>query len=153
MKTRSVQETLARFAEVAPRCACFNTRKTARALTQLYDEALKPSGLRATQFSLLAATFRTGKITVSQLAQRLVMDRTTLTRDLKPLERRGLIRIEAGEDRRERIVSLTGEGRELLAKTVPLWEKAQGRVLKGLGRSRWNTMLEDLSLTVALTER
>ena len=82
-------------------------RKAARAVTKLYEEVLRPIGLRATQFSLLMATRVMGPVTVVKLAQVTVMDRTTLTRNLQILEKRGLIAIKPGEDRREREINLT----------------------------------------------
>ena len=77
-------------------CACFNLRKAMRTVTHLYDEALKPAGLRATQFTVLASTRNLGPVSVNQLAEKMVMDRTTLTRNLKPLERDGLIAVRQG---------------------------------------------------------
>lgn len=134
-------------------CACFNLRKATRVITQLYDEALRPTGLRATQFSLLVAVKMFGQITVTRLAKMGVMDRTTLTRNLKPLEKQGLIKIESGEDKRKRIVTLTPKGTETLAKALPLWEKAQARVIKGLGPERWGSVMKNLSEMVSLTKR
>src|SRR6476659_8600571 len=87
-------------------CACFHLRRATRALTQLYDDALRPAGVRTTQFTLLNAIRIAGPATVRRLATTVVMDRTTLTRDLRPLERQGLVLIEPGEDRRERKVDL-----------------------------------------------
>ncbi len=93
----------AQYLEPAQGCVCFNIRKSARAITQLYEDALRPTGLRATQFTLLVATRVMGTATISGLAKGLVMDRTTLTRNMKPLEKHGFIRITPGkEDRRER---------------------------------------------------
>ncbi len=134
-------------------CACFNLRKTTRAITQLYDEALRPTGLRVTQFSLLIATMMLGSVTVTRLAEIGVMDRTTLTRNLKPLEKKGLIKVVPGDDQRTRIVTLTAHGKEVLSKALPLWEKAQSRVIKRLGQERWNSLMTNLSEMVSLTQR
>jgi DNA-binding MarR family transcriptional regulator len=134
-------------------CACFNLRKTTRAITQLYDEALRPMGLRVTQFSLLIATMMLGSVTVTRLAEIGVMDRTTLTRNLKPLEKKGLIKVVPGDDQRTRIVTLTAHGKEVLSKALPLWEKAQSRVIKRLGQERWNSLMTNLSEMVSLTQR
>ena len=117
-------------------CACFNLRKAARAVTQLYDDALRPSGLRATQWSLLMVIRARGVVAVSELAEHAVMDRTTLTRNLKPLERDGLIRIRPGEDRRVREVTLTRRGQAALGRAYPLWREAQAGLAKRLGSSR-----------------
>ncbi len=136
--------------EIAMNCTCFNIRKAARVITQLFDETLKPSGLRVTQFTVLVGISIVGKVTVSQLARRLVMDRTTLTRDLRPLEKQGLVRIVEGEDRRTRLLALTPHGHEVLTKTLPKWEKAQARVLHGLGEKRWGALLGNLSAIVSM---
>ena len=84
-------------------CACFSLRKVTRAVTQLYDEMLRPAGLRGTQFSLLVAVQMAGPVGVTRLAELTVMDRTTLTRNLELLQKQGLIEIAAGADRRSRI--------------------------------------------------
>ncbi|MCX5894123.1 MAG: MarR family transcriptional regulator, partial [Deltaproteobacteria bacterium] len=114
---------IAECKEIGRTCACFKVRKAARAITKLYEEVLRPSGLRATQFSLLMVTRVMGPVTVVKLAQVMVMDRTTLTRNLQILEARGLINIKPGEDRREREVNLTDVGMDVLTKAVPLWEE------------------------------
>jgi DNA-binding MarR family transcriptional regulator len=136
--------------EIGRTCACYQVRKAARAVTKLYEEVLRPSGLRATQFSLLMATRVMGPVTVGKLARVTVMDRTTLTRNLQILERRGLLEMKSGEDRREREVTLTASGREVLAQAVPLWEEAQDRVRKGLGGERLHNLLGDLSEMISL---
>ncbi len=83
-------------------CACFNLRKVTRAVTQLYDELLRPAGLRVTQFSLLVAVRMAGPVGVTRLVELTVMDRTTLTRNLELLQKQGLIEVASGEDRRTR---------------------------------------------------
>ncbi len=134
-------------------CACFNLRKTARAITQLYDEALRPSGLRCTQFSLLIATTMLEPVTVTHLAEVVVMDRTTLARNLMPLEKEGLMKVTPGDDQRTRIVTLTLRGKEVLLRALPLWEKAQARVVGGLGQERWNTLQANLKEAVSLAKK
>ncbi len=131
--------------EIATNCACFNVRKAARAVTQLYDNILKPTGLRGTQFTLLIALSIRGNIGISQLADLLVMERTTLTRNLKPLEKQGLITISEGSDRRTRSVILTAEGRKKIKETTPYWEQAQEIISSGLGSCEMNDMLERIS--------
>jgi len=128
-------------------------RKAARAITKLYDEAFRPIGLRATQCSLLVATRILAPVTVIKLAQASVMDRTTLTRNLQVLEKRGLIEIRPGKDRREREVILTAAGLQVLAKAIPLWEAAQNRVRKGLGEERMHNLLSGLSEMIALAKK
>jgi DNA-binding MarR family transcriptional regulator len=131
-------------------CACFNLRKAARAITHLYDEMLRPTGLRTTQFTLLVATKMLEPITVTRLAKMGVMDRTTLTRNLRPLEKQVLVQIALGKDQRTRVVTLTPEGQKALARAFPLWKKAQTRVIKELGPERWNSLRADLGEVVSL---
>jgi DNA-binding MarR family transcriptional regulator len=152
MSRSSAQVTLTKSVKVGQVCACFNLRKAARAVTQLYEEMIRPSGLRGTQFALLVATKNLEPVTVKRLAKAMVMDRTTLTRDLKPLEKQGLLTVEVGEDRRERKVTLTLQGQQVLARALPLWEKAQARVEKGLGQERLQRLLTDLSAAVTVTK-
>ncbi len=139
---------LATGAEAARGCVCFNLRRAARAVTQLYDAALEPSGLRATQFSLLVALRLAGPVTISRLARQLVTDRTTLTRNLKPLEKHGLIEIVTGADRRTRTVRLTARGREALATALPRWRRVQADLVGGLGEERWRRLMPDLAAAV-----
>ena len=134
-------------------CACFNLRKAARAITHLYDETLRPTGLRATQFTLLVATSMLEQITVTRLAKIGVMDRTTLTRNLKPLEKKGFIKVTPGKDQRTRVVIITAEGQKALLKALPLWKKAQAQVIKELGQKRWNSMQADLGEVVSLASK
>jgi DNA-binding MarR family transcriptional regulator len=141
---------ISRCRDIGRTCACFKVRKAARAVTKLYEEVLRPIGLRATQFSLLMAARVIGPVTVVKLAQITVMDRTTLTRNLQILEKRRLIEIKPGEDRREREVTLTASGMEVLAKAVPLWEEAQDRVRQGLGEEKLRNLMDDLSEMISL---
>ena len=132
-------------------CACFNLRKVTRAVTQLYDEMLRPAGLRATQFSLLVAVRMAGPVGVTRLAEITVMDRTTLTRNLELLQKQGLIEVAAGADRRSRIVTITAQGKAAIAEALPFWKKAQLHVVNSLGQERWADMLMDLGELVTLT--
>lgn len=148
----TVDQQIRKLAEEEARgCACGNIRQAARAVTQLFDEALRPSGLRATQFGILAATMAMGPLTVTKLADVTVTDRTTLTRNLKLLAKKGLIRIQRGNDGREREVTLTERGRDALAKGYPFWQKAQAHVVKGLGEERWSALREGLAAVVSVT--
>jgi DNA-binding MarR family transcriptional regulator len=141
----------AKAAEIAA-CTCFNLRKATRAITQLYDDVLRPSGLRATQFSLLTVIWTMRKVSITRLAEEAVTDRTTLARNLDLLEKQGLVRIQAGEDARVREVSLTPAGRDRLAAAYPCWRQAQARVTKNLGAARVDRLRADLSATVAATQ-
>jgi len=92
-------------------------------------------------------------ITVTRLAKIGVMDRTTLTRNLRPLEKQGLVQIALGKDQRTRVVRLTPEGQKALARAFPLWKKAQARVIKELGPERWNSLRAYLGEVVSLVDK
>jgi len=139
--------------EVARACACANLRKAARALTQLFDEALAPSGLRATQFTLLVTSRLMGESTINELAERMAMDRTTLSRNLKPLLRSGLLEVRPGEDGRRRLVRLTPAGELALEEAYPLWKQAQQQTLSALGEERYEALLGDVAQVVSLAAR
>jgi DNA-binding MarR family transcriptional regulator len=124
-------------------CACYNTRKAARLLAQAYDRALEPSGLKNTQFSALAAISGSGSdLTITELATKMDVDRTTLTRNLEVLSREGLVRIDAGADARSKRVSLTAAGRERLEAAIPLWEKIQASITARL--NDWELLRRDI---------
>jgi len=143
--------TLARATNQA--CLCGSLRRAARAITQLYDDMLRPSGLRITQFSILGAAMEMSPITLTRLANATVTDRTTLTRNLKLLEGRGLIRIEAGGDRREREISITRDGADAVKRAYPLWQRAQAQVTRGLGPRRLQAMQTELAEATALLRK
>ncbi len=107
-------------------------RRTARRVTQLYDEALAPAGIRLTQYSLLATLDRAGSIALTPLAEHLGMDRTTLTRNLAPLVTRKLIKLEAAAGR-TKLAQLTARGAKLLEEAYPYWQSAQRGFARGLG--------------------
>src|SRR6266536_2013722 len=111
-----------------PECNCLALRQAARHVTQFYDQQLAPTGLRTTQFSILAKLKRLGPLTINALARELVMDRTTLGRTMLPLERDGLISIKDGAlDRRSKELHLTKSGVERLRVAAKLWSEAQTR--------------------------
>jgi DNA-binding MarR family transcriptional regulator len=142
-----------RSINVAASCACFNIRKTARAITNLYDAVLQPTGLRATHAILLMAIAMAGRPTISRLAEAMVMDRTTVARELKPLEDQGLIRITPGGDRRTRQVQLTDAGHTKRREVVPLWQAAQSKIIaEGLGHERWSRLYDELQEVVRLAQ-
>ena len=126
-------------------CLCFNLRKAARSLTQTYDAALKPAGITAPQFTLLAALERQGPVSLSDLAAALGMDRTTLTRNLMPLQRDGLVASAEGDDRRVRLLTLTAMGRDRLAEAEPLWRAVQAKVTGTFGQGPADTLLAELN--------
>jgi DNA-binding MarR family transcriptional regulator len=136
----------------ANECACNKVRKAARAITRVYDEALRPTGLRVTQFGILGITSALQPVTVTRLADETVTDRTTLTRNLRLLEKMGLIEINRGQDRRQRVVVLTKEGRTALKSAYPMWQKAQAYVMDELGRGQWEQLREGLSAITSLAQ-
>ena len=135
--------------QIAQQCVCFNLRKTSRTISLKYDQALRPCGLRATQFFLLIEIKVQAPITIKQLAKKMSMHRTALARSLKALEKKDLIKIEPGHDRRQRNICLTHSGQKALVRAYPLWEYAQRNVAKHFGKKQLNHLLSELSaLTV-----
>jgi DNA-binding MarR family transcriptional regulator len=126
--------------ELLARCACFDLRKATRAVSRLYDDCLRPLGLNITQYSLLRVIESEPQISVSTLGRYMVMDRTSVTRALAPLERDRLIRSRVGSDKRKRIVSLTKKGTELIADAKSHWDEAQKTFLDLIGDRRWTVM-------------
>jgi DNA-binding MarR family transcriptional regulator len=121
----------------AGRCNGTAMRRAMRRVSQIYDEALALSGLRSTQRSLLVGIARAGRLTMSELAASLVLDRSALAHNIKPLERDGLVEVVADEhDKRNRLVALTGAGWAKLAQSQPLWEEAQRRFERALGEEK-----------------
>ena len=122
-------------------CLCMHVRRAARALARRYDEALRPTGLTNGQFSLLMSLNRPEPASLGSVASLLAVDRTTLTANLKPLERRGLVTIAIDpEDRRSRQLSLTAEGRALLVKAYPVWEQAHAAIERQLAGVKADAM-------------
>jgi len=118
-------------------CVCNTLRMVTRAVTQLYDDVLRPSGLRVTQFSILASITRTGEANLKQLEDTLAIDQTTLTRSLNLLERDGVIERASHPDGRIKAMRLTSKGRRALEVARPLWAPAQDRILRELGTKAW----------------
>lgn len=120
--------------EVRDSCLCLHVQRAARALARRYDEALRPTGLTSGQFSLLMALNRPEPPLMGAVAAVLAMDRTTLTANLKPLERRGLLVVSVDpQDRRGRRLALTEAGREALIEALPIWRRVQAEIAALLG--------------------
>jgi DNA-binding MarR family transcriptional regulator len=124
-----------------PPCACGRLRRAARALTQLYDDVMAPSGLRVTQFSLLRTVAHNGSTRITELAAAQLLDRTALSRNLDPLVERGLVGIMPGRDARTREVAITAKGRAAVRAAEPHWKRAQARVAKRLGSQQLNVLI------------
>ena len=130
--------------EAANTCLGFGVRKAARAITQAYDAALAPVGLTGAQFSLLNALNLMGEPTMAQLAQALATDRTTLTRNLRLLEKQGLVMVSPGTDKRTRLIRLTKAGRTLLEQALVRWKQINDRVYQAFGHDNTEHLLNDL---------
>ena len=136
-------------------CVCSTLRMVTRAVTQLFDDILRPSGVRVTQFSILATLARRGEANLKQLEAALAIDQTTLTRSLGLLERQGVIERAPHPDGRIKSMRLTPKGRRALANARPLWARAQDQVLRELGSAAWADAQRRLSrlLHVAIAKR
>jgi DNA-binding MarR family transcriptional regulator len=130
------------------KCTCFNLRKATRVVTQFYDDNMRPTGLRGTQFALLAHIQAMGPVALSKLAEAMVTDRTTLARNLEPLEKNGLVEVEDGDDRRIRIINLTEEGREKLSEAYPYWKRTQEEIKKMMGQDELSALTSRVSRLV-----
>ncbi len=122
-------------------CTCATLRRASRALTQFYQEALRPVGLRSSQLSVLQVLARAGERTQGELGRILAMDSTTLTRTLAIMVRQGWIAKQRGEDRREWRFRLAPAGKTRLEAALPHWEQVQETLRRKLGRERWNALL------------
>jgi DNA-binding MarR family transcriptional regulator len=130
-------------------CMCANFRRASRTLTQLYEDALRPSGLRATQFTILQVLILAGDVTQGQLGHILATDSTTLTRTLAIMSRQGWIKKRRGADRRERRIGISPQGKAIFQRALPAWERTQSRLQKQLGGVPWKQLL---TLTHTVTQ-
>jgi DNA-binding MarR family transcriptional regulator len=141
----SVDPSFAITLEVRDACLCLHVQRAARALVRRFDDALRPAGLTSGQFSLLMSLNRPDPADMAQVAALLAMDRTTLTANLKPLQRRGLVNVvQADNDRRRRLLTLTPGGRTILAAAVPVWQRTHQTIEALLGTSSPNRLRADL---------
>jgi DNA-binding MarR family transcriptional regulator len=123
-------------------CLCASFRRAARALTQHYDEAVRPLGLRVTQFTVLQALSITGEVSQVRLGEVLAMDSTTLTRTLDIMRRSGWVSRRRGEDRREWRLRLSALGSDQLRRALPAWKKAQQQMASKFGDKRWHDLFQ-----------
>ena len=131
---------------IASSCLCSKTRKAARAVTRFYDRHFTGTGLEPAQFTILVGIRLTEPVPTAQLAGQLGLDRTTFTRNLVLLQRNGLVVVERGEDARQRLISLTAEGRRTLKGAIPRWERAQHAAVSALGNANFNNLSAALNL-------
>ncbi len=137
-------------------CASFNFRRAARAMTALFDRALKDSGIRSTQFTILTAVAKNQPVSVGKISEILVIDATTLTRNVNLLRKQGMLTVSPRGAMRRRFLHLTVAGEKALAMAVPLWRKIQQRFVDQIGEDQWKALrseLESLSkLAVSMEE-
>ena len=134
----------------SPACACGRLRRAARALTQLYDDAMAPAGLRVTQFSLLRTLARDGALRISELAARQLLDRTALSRNLDPLLELGHVEVVRGRDARTREVAISRKGTAALRAAEPYWMRAQKEVARRVGADKLEALIMTLGELEAL---
>ena len=135
-------------------CTFSNLRRATRMVSQLYDEAMKPTGLKTTQCMVLAMIHRSGKSTVTELAQAMGMDQTSMTRSLNILKKQDLIeRISDESDRRRRLITLTPKGEEILMLSLKLREEAQAKMIAGLGPEDTRIAVELLQKMTAVAQK
>jgi DNA-binding MarR family transcriptional regulator len=125
-------------------CVCFNLRRVTRVVTQYFDAEMRRHGIRSTQGTLLAALHTTGTSTMAELGEILGMERTTLLRNLQPLQRDGLVTVEGGGQGGRVELSLSAKGRKQVEMFAPAWESAQRTAVQVLGEERWSALLADL---------
>jgi DNA-binding MarR family transcriptional regulator len=131
-----------------PGCTCYRLRQAGRLVSRLYDQSLAPLGINIGQFGLLATLSAMSGASVMRVANVLQMDRTTLTRNLSPLERLGYISAGSRSGMRVRALSLTKRGKDLLKAAKPLWKNAQDGIVKNLGRERTKRLHEILEESI-----
>jgi DNA-binding MarR family transcriptional regulator len=125
-------------------CVCFNLRWVTRAVTQFYDAEMRRHGIRPTQGSILSSLQAKDRWTMAELSDRLGMDRTTLVRNLRPLQRDGFVKVDGGGRGSRVELSITAKGRKQVEQLAPAWKSAQSAVVKTLGEKRWSAILSDL---------
>ena len=134
-------------------CVCFNLRRVTRLVTQFYDSELRRHGIRPTQGSILASLQARGSWTMAELSDWLGVDRTTLVRNLRPLQRDGLVQVGGGGRGKLVELAITPKGRNQIEKLTPAWKSAQNAAVKTLGAKRWAAILSDLEAAAsALTK-
>jgi DNA-binding MarR family transcriptional regulator len=130
-------------------CVCTSLRMASRVVTRRYDRALAPAGLRTSSYSIVARLDAEGELALGELAARLALDRTTLSRELRPLVEEGLVRLgDDRADRRRRMVALTEDGRRAVARARPLWAEAQAELAKEFGLDRADALRAELHALV-----
>jgi DNA-binding MarR family transcriptional regulator len=133
-------------------CVCYEFRKTARFVINYYDTALKDADLKSNQFIILVAVAYLKSPNFKTLAEFVGIDQSTLARNLTTVENQKLVSVRTGKNRREKLITLTKKGEQKVVKSFPLWKKAQGRIVGGLGTERWKNIQKELTDVVSVTK-
>jgi DNA-binding MarR family transcriptional regulator len=133
-------------------CVCYEFRKTARFVINYYDTALKDADLKSNQFIILVSVAYLESPNFKKLAEFVGIDQSTLARNLNTVEKQKLVSVKAGKNRREKLISLTKKGERKLVSSFPLWRKAQGRIVDGLGTENWKNIQRELTDVVSITK-
>ena len=130
-------------------CTAFNLKRATRVVQNLFDDAFKPVGLEGTQYTVLGHIFVYGPISLTKLADLMHVDRTTLARNLGPLEKKGLVEIKSGNDKRAKFINISAKGKEVLSDALPIWKETQEKIKTALGLENWDSMMSNLTGLVA----
>lgn len=136
-----------------PNCISFNLRRATRTVTQFYDSELRRQGVRSTQTPILQALCSQDVWSMADLSEFLGMDRTTLVRNLRPLERDGLLEMDGGGHGRQVELSITSKGRKHVEGFTPFWQAAQDKIIKTLGSERWAALLDELDTATSALKK
>ena len=128
-------------------CTCFNLRKASRVVTQIYEDVFRKEGidLKGTQYSLLVNVFAYGPVQITKLSDVLVMDRTSLARNIKPLIAKGYLKVQSGKDKRRKLVEITPDGERILESAYPHWKSTQEKIVNEIGEKNWSFMFENIN--------
>jgi DNA-binding MarR family transcriptional regulator len=133
-------------------CVCYEIRKTARFVINYYDAALRDADLKSNQFLILVAVAYLKSPNFTKLADFVGIDQSTLARNLVTVKKQKLVSVKPGKNRREKLISLTKKGEQKIEKSFPLWKKAHGRLVGGIGAARWSEIQNELHGVVGLTK-
>src|SRR5271156_6485830 len=147
MRHKRDPATIKLLTDAAENCLCFRARKAARAVTRFYDRHFAGAEVEPTQFNILVALRLTQPVALAQLAGHLGLERTTFTRNLRLLQRNGLVKVQRGKDARERLLSLSSAGERALQGAIPYWQRAQKAAISALGQDNFTRLSEALSLS------
>ena len=126
-------------------CTVFNLKRATRVVQSVFDNAFKSTGLEGTQYTVLSHIYVTEPISLTKLADLMDVDRTTLARNLAPLEKKGFVEIKSGSDKRAKLITTTDLGKEVLSKALPIWKETQEKIKDTLGNENWSSMISSLN--------